>query len=90
MSPGQGATVTRISDADPALLRYLEARGVVLDAQVTVREKLTHAGLVDVEVCPPQHWRPRTREQLRPGVSPGQTTSVTLGDRAAEAISVSV
>lgn len=90
LSPGQGATVTRISDADPALLRYLEARGVVLDAQVTVREKLTHAGLVDVEVCPPQHWRPRTREQLRPGVSPGQTTSVTLGDRAAEAISVSV
>ena len=34
--PGSRGTVVRISDRDPAVLRYLEAEGVVLDAVVTV------------------------------------------------------
>lgn len=47
---GVPLTIVRISDADPAVLRYLGERGLGLDAQVTVDEHREFAGDVTVRV----------------------------------------
>ncbi|GIG27557.1 metal-dependent transcriptional regulator [Cellulomonas marina] len=51
-APGEGQVV-RISDADPALLRYLEGVGVVLDARVRVLDRPAAAGVVGLAVLGP-------------------------------------
>ncbi|MEY9951363.1 metal-dependent transcriptional regulator [Leifsonia sp. EB34] len=48
--PGIPLGVVRISDADPAVLRYLGERGVRLDAVLTVDEHRAFAGDVTVHV----------------------------------------
>lgn len=47
---GESATVLRISDADPQLLRHLEQRGIVIGARITVQERLEFAGTWQVQV----------------------------------------
>jgi DtxR family transcriptional regulator, Mn-dependent transcriptional regulator len=47
---GVPLTVVRISDADPAVLRYLGERGIGLDAVLTVDEHRAFAGDVTVNV----------------------------------------
>ncbi|MFE4952442.1 metal-dependent transcriptional regulator [Leifsonia sp. NPDC056665] len=47
---GAPLTVVRISDADPAVLRYLGERGIGLDAVLTVDEHRAFAGDVTVNV----------------------------------------
>ncbi|PPF78264.1 metal-dependent transcriptional regulator [Subtercola sp. Z020] len=48
--PGHPLFVSRISDADPALLRYVAEKGVVLDVRLTVDEHRTFAGDVAVRL----------------------------------------
>ncbi len=86
---GEEAVVERISDADPALLRYLDSLGVVLDAHLAIVERADFAGTTTVQVTPPADWEPRQRDSLQPGVGPGQQQEFALGDRAVEAIWVS-
>ena len=47
---GVPLTVARISDADPAVLRYLGERGIGLDAALTVEEHREFAGDVTVRI----------------------------------------
>lgn len=47
---GVALTVVRISDADPAILRYLGERGIGLDSEVTVDEHREFAGDVTVRI----------------------------------------
>ncbi|MEN0085715.1 MAG: metal-dependent transcriptional regulator [Leifsonia sp.] len=49
-APGADVTVVRISDADPAVLRYLGERGIGLDTAIRVQEHRAFAGDVTVEV----------------------------------------
>jgi DtxR family Mn-dependent transcriptional regulator len=46
LAVGAAGTIARISDEDPALLRYLGAHGIVLDTHVTVRERVEVAGVL--------------------------------------------
>ncbi|RFA16274.1 DtxR family transcriptional regulator [Subtercola boreus] len=48
--PGHPLVVSRISDADPALLRYVAEKGVLLDVALTVDEHRTFAGDVAVRL----------------------------------------
>jgi DtxR family Mn-dependent transcriptional regulator len=52
---GSPLTVVRISDADPAVLRYLAERDIRLDARITVVETRPFAGdvVVAIEDAPP-------------------------------------
>lgn len=75
---GEEVSVERISDADGALLRFLDAQGLVLDARVTVKERHEYAGTSDLYVVPPGGWH-----------GDGQERTFTLGERAVEAIWVS-
>ena len=52
LDPGEWQ-VARISDADPALLRYLASVGLVLDSHVVVVERRPGVGTVAVRVTPP-------------------------------------
>lgn len=47
---GQKRQIARIRDAEPAVLRYFEARGIVPSAWITVRERIAGTGIVTVEV----------------------------------------
>lgn len=44
VAPGEQATICRISDADPALLRYLDSLGLLPGVELTIVEKLDFAG----------------------------------------------
>ncbi|RUR03651.1 metal-dependent transcriptional regulator [Labedella endophytica] len=46
LSVGESGTVARISDEDPALLRYLAEHGLRLDARITVRKRIDVAGIL--------------------------------------------
>jgi DtxR family Mn-dependent transcriptional regulator len=46
LAVGTGGTIARISDEDPALLRYLSAHGIVLDTRVFVRDRVEVAGVL--------------------------------------------
>lgn len=83
---GVTATVTRISDDEPALLRHLESLGLVLDSQVTVLERLDFAGVFKVEIQPPATWQPRNEKSLADAVGPGQKCVFDLGHVAAQAV----
>lgn len=47
---GQRRQIARIRDAEPAVLRYFEARGIVPSAWITIRERIAGTGIVSVEV----------------------------------------
>jgi DtxR family Mn-dependent transcriptional regulator len=68
---GDAATVARISDADPEMLRYFDSVGISLDSRLTVLARRDFAGMISVGV-------------QRPGGSAAAT--VDLGNPAAEAI----
>ncbi|KQY09765.1 DtxR family transcriptional regulator [Mycobacterium sp. Root135] len=69
---GDAATVARISDADPEMLRYFDSVGISLDSRLTVLARRDFAGMISVGV-------------QRPGGAAAATT-VDLGNPAAEAI----
>lgn len=48
---GETRVVARVSDHDPALLRYLAERGLVPDAEVTVTEKPPFGGPIGMRVA---------------------------------------
>lgn len=47
---GEGGRVARISDADPAMLRYFDSVGIALDTQITVVERRDFAGTVSIRI----------------------------------------
>lgn len=47
---GHSATVLRISDSDPELLRYMESIGVRPGAKITMNERRLYAGVYSLEV----------------------------------------
>lgn len=48
--PGVGGRVARISDSDPAMLRYFDTVGIALDIDVMVKEQREFAGTVEVQL----------------------------------------
>jgi DtxR family Mn-dependent transcriptional regulator len=50
LDAGQSGRVARVSDADPALLRYLGELGIILDATLTVAERGPFGGPLHVRV----------------------------------------
>lgn len=67
---GQRGLVARISDADPAMLRYFDSVGITLDLPIAVLERRDYAGTVEIEL---------NHRGADKGV-------IDLGQRAAEAI----
>jgi DtxR family Mn-dependent transcriptional regulator len=55
LDPGDAATFSRVSDADPAMLRYLAERGVRPGARLRVTEVQPFGGAVFVEIDGRQH-----------------------------------
>ena len=49
---GEAGTVARISDFDPAMLRYFDSVGIALDTPVAVLERRDFAGTVSVRIGP--------------------------------------
>ncbi|WP_072802092.1 metal-dependent transcriptional regulator [Rhodococcoides yunnanense] len=49
-SDGQCGRVARISDSDPAMLRYFDSVGITLDLSITVLERRDYAGTVAIEL----------------------------------------
>ncbi|WP_226435094.1 metal-dependent transcriptional regulator [Rhodococcus yananensis] len=47
---GDSGTVARISDADPAMLRYFDEVGIALDTDITVVERRDFAGTLSVRL----------------------------------------
>ncbi|MGC5245536.1 metal-dependent transcriptional regulator [Gordonia sp. DT219] len=47
---GDSGTIARISDTDPAMLRYFDQMGVALDCALTVVEKRPFAGTIAISV----------------------------------------
>lgn len=50
-SDGETGRVARISDSDPAMLRYFDSLGIALDTVVTVIERRDFAGTVSVRLA---------------------------------------
>ncbi len=50
MAPGQRGTFSRVSDADPEMLRYLDRRGIRPGAEVAVRDREPFGGAMMVVV----------------------------------------
>jgi DtxR family transcriptional regulator, Mn-dependent transcriptional regulator len=49
-SDGEHGSVARISDADPAMLRYFDAVGISLDSHLTVMARRDFAGTISVAI----------------------------------------
>ncbi|MFC0447249.1 metal-dependent transcriptional regulator [Rhodococcus jostii] len=47
---GESGRIARISDSDPAMLRYFDSVGVALDVTVTVLERRDYAGTVSIRL----------------------------------------
>ncbi|MCL2532856.1 MAG: metal-dependent transcriptional regulator [Nocardiaceae bacterium] len=47
---GDAGRVARISDADPAMLRYFDSVGIALDTEITVVERRDYAGTVSIRL----------------------------------------
>ena len=71
-SDGTSGAVSRISDEDPEVLRYLAELGFGLDAHVVVRARKDALGTIELDWSPAEH--------------PEHTAPLTLGLRAADAI----
>ncbi len=69
-SDGDIATVARISDADPEMLRYFDAVGISLDSRLQVIARRDFAGMISVSVQS----------------ATGELSTVELGSPAAQAI----
>lgn len=69
-SDGDVATVARISDADPEMLRYFDAVGISLDSRLQVLARRDFAGMISVSVQDAH----------------GELNTVELGSPAAQAI----
>lgn len=69
-SDGDVATVARISDADPEMLRYFDAVGINLDSRLEVLARRDFAGMISVSVR----------------AADGALSTVELGSPAAQAI----
>lgn len=67
---GDTATVARISDADPEMLRYFDSVGINLDSQLRVLTRREFAGMISVAI----------------DSGDGDETTVDLGSPAARAI----
>ncbi|TCN58253.1 DtxR family iron (metal) dependent repressor [Rhodococcus sp. SMB37] len=50
---GEGGRVARISDSDPAMLRYFDEVGIALDTDIEVVERRDFAGTVSVRIGSP-------------------------------------
>jgi DtxR family transcriptional regulator, Mn-dependent transcriptional regulator len=55
LEPGDAGTFTRVSDADPEMLRYLAARGIRPGADLTVTERQPFGGPLTVDVDGDSH-----------------------------------
>ena len=50
LTDGEAGTVARISDADPAMLRYFDSVGIALDTTIRVLERRDFAGTISVRL----------------------------------------
>jgi DtxR family transcriptional regulator, Mn-dependent transcriptional regulator len=55
LEAGDRGTFTRVSDSDPAMLRYLSDRGILPGAVLRVRERQPFGGPLSVEVAGDRH-----------------------------------
>ena len=55
LTPGDRGRFVRVSDSDPELLRYLDARGIGLGAHVEVREREPFGGPLTVAIDGTEH-----------------------------------
>lgn len=55
VEPGERVTVTRVSDADPDVLRYLADRGIVPGTTVTVTGRQPFGGPIAIDVGDTEH-----------------------------------
>jgi len=55
LEPGDQATFVRVSDSDPAMLRYLSERGITPGAEVEMIERQPFDGPVSVRVAGDEH-----------------------------------
>ena len=67
---GDTATVARISDADPEMLRYFASVGISLDSRIRVLTRREFAGMISVAI----------------ESADGDETTVDLGSPAARAV----
>ena len=56
LAVGEGGTIARISDEDPALLRYLGEHGLGLDARIVVRDRVEVAGILVLDRAEADGW----------------------------------
>ena len=70
LEPGDSASFTRVSDADPEMLRYFDSVGISLDSRLRVLARRDFAGMISVAI----------------ESSDGKNATVDLGSPAAEAI----
>jgi DtxR family transcriptional regulator, Mn-dependent transcriptional regulator len=49
---GEAGRVARISDSDPAMLRYFDSVGIALDTTISVVERRDYAGTVSIRIGP--------------------------------------
>ncbi|HEY5854901.1 MAG TPA: metal-dependent transcriptional regulator [Aldersonia sp.] len=50
LTDGESGTVARISDSDPAMLRYFDSVGIALDTKIRVLERRDFAGTISVRL----------------------------------------
>lgn len=84
---GEHSQVVRISDASSDMLRDLDARGIVLDADLRVEARSATLGTTRLRVTPPAGWRPHDAP-AGSGVDAAGPVEVELGAVATAAIYV--
>ena len=55
LEPGESATFSRVSDSDPAMLRYLDRRGIRPGARIEVRSREPFGGPLTIECAGAEH-----------------------------------
>lgn len=86
---GEHAQVVRISDASSDMLRDLDERGIVLDADLTVVSRSVALGTTRLRIVPPRGWRPRATTPAPTSAAPAPPhAEVELGTVATSAIFV--
>ncbi|WP_280486082.1 FeoA family protein, partial [Nocardia cyriacigeorgica] len=60
---GEGGRVARISDSDPAMLRYFDEVGIALDTPITVVERRDFASIPRRRGPAPRGGRPPPRDR---------------------------
>lgn len=88
VEPGACGTITRISDDDPSVLRYLTGHGIDVGTHVRVRDRHDGAGVVRIQADRSVVASTGAGSGIDSGIDSGsgQASAIDLGVAAAEAI----